>query len=56
MESLLLLALLSSFPMPIGINAEENKNHQSDNKQDNDDRPALPYIMHKLREVRAHLS
>jgi len=56
MESLLLVALLSLFPMPVSINAEENKNHQSGNKQDNDSRPVLPDITHKVREVRAHLS
>ena len=54
MKPLDLLALLPLFPMAVSIDDQEDKYAETNKAQNDNDRPLVPKVAHKLEEVRAH--
>ena len=48
------MTFLLSFPMDISVNDQEDKDEKTNQTQDDNDRLVLPYLAHKLKEVRTH--
>jgi hypothetical protein len=42
------------FPVAVGVNDQEAKNDQTDNKYDDNERLVSPHIAHKTRKIGAH--